>query len=43
MITGENTFNGDHFDIEGKHESSKDKKSFVLSFILQICGPYFNP
>ena len=26
-ITGENTFNGDHFEIEGNHELSKDKKT----------------
>ena len=26
-ITGKNTFNGYHFDIEGDHESSKDKKT----------------
>ena len=25
--TGENTFNGDYFGIEGKHESSKDEKT----------------
>ena len=27
MITGENTFNGDHFEIEGRHGSIKDKKA----------------
>ena len=26
-ITGENTFNGDLFDIDDNHESSKDKKT----------------
>ena len=35
-ITGENTFNGDHFDIEGNHESSKDKKSFVLGIFADL-------
>ena len=28
QITGENTFNGDHCEIEGNHESSKDEKVF---------------
>ena len=41
-ITGENTFNGDHFEIEGKHESSKDKKT-LFSIFLQILYRYFNP
>ena len=27
-IAGENTFNGDHFDIEGNHGSSKEEKTF---------------
>ena len=31
-ITGENTLNGDHFGIEGNHESSKDKKICVVFF-----------
>ena len=26
-ITGENIFNGDHFEIEGNHGSSKDEKT----------------
>ena len=41
-ITGENTFNGDHFEIEGNHESSKDEKTLFWVF-LQICDPCFNP
>ena len=41
-ITGESTFNGDHFEIEGKHESSKDKKTLFWIF-LQICYRYFKP
>ena len=35
-ITGENTFNGYHFEIEGNHESSKDKKNFVLSTFADL-------
>ena len=35
-ITSENTFNGYNFDIEGKHESSKGKKTLFWVF-LQIC------
>ena len=35
-ITGENTFNGDNFEIEGSHESSKDEKTLFCVF-LQIC------
>ena len=35
-ITGENTFNGDHFEIEGNHESSKDEKT-LFGVFLQIC------
>ena len=27
-ITGENTFNGDLFEIEDNHESSKDRKAW---------------
>ena len=41
-ITGENTFNGDDFEIEGSHESSKDEKTLFWVF-LQICYPCFNP
>ena len=40
-ITGKNTFNGDHFDIEGNHESSKDEESLFWVF-LQICDLCFN-
>ena len=39
-ITDENTFNGDHFEIEDNHESSKDEKSLFWVF-LQICDPCF--
>ena len=31
-ITGENTFNGDHFEIEDNHESNKDEKSLFWAF-----------
>ena len=41
-ITGVNTFNGDHFGIEGKHGSSKDQKTLFWVF-LQICDQCFNP
>ena len=41
-ITGENTFIGDHFEIEGNHESGKDKKTLFWVF-LQICYACFNP
>ena len=41
-ITGENTFNGDHFEIEGNHESIKDEKTLFWVF-LQICDQCFNP
>ena len=40
-ITGENTFNGNDFEIEGNHESSKDEKTLFWVF-LQICYPCFN-
>ena len=41
-IAGENTFNGDHFWIEGNPASSKDtKKLFVVFF--QISHQSFNP
>ena len=39
-ITGENTFNGDHFEIQGNHESSKDEKTLFCVF-LQICDRCF--
>ena len=33
-ITAENTFNGDHhFEIEGNHGSSKDKKTLFWVFL----------
>ena len=41
-ITGENTFNGDDFEIEGSHESSKDEKTLFWVF-LQICDQCFSP
>ena len=41
-ITGENTSNGDHFEIVGNYESSKDEKT-LFWVILQICYPRFNP
>ena len=41
-ITGENTFNGDHFQVEGNHKPSKDEKTLFWVF-LQICYRYFNP
>ena len=41
-ITGENTFNGDHFEIEGKHVSSKDEKILFWVF-LQIFDQCFDP
>ena len=31
-ITGKNTFNGDHFEIEGNNESSKDGKILFWFF-----------
>ena len=40
-ITGENTFNGDHFEIEGNHRSSKDEKILFWIF-LQISDQCFN-
>ena len=42
QITGENTFNGDHFEIEGNHGSSKYEKTLFWVF-LQICDQCFNP
>ena len=41
-ITGQSTFNGDHFGISGNHGSSKDEK-VLFSVILQICDQCFNP
>ena len=41
-ITGENSFNGDHFEIEGNHESSQDEKTLFWVF-LQIRDQSFNP
>ena len=35
-ITGENTFTGDHFEIEGNHGSNKDAEVFLWVF-LQTC------
>ena len=41
-ITGENSFNGDHFEIEDNHESSQDEKTLFWVF-LQIRDQSFNP
>ena len=41
-ITGENTFDGDHFEIEANHDSSQDKETLFLLF-LQICDQCLNP
>ena len=41
-ITCENTFNGDHFEIEGNHESGEDEGILFLVF-LQIFDLCFNP
>ena len=35
-ITGENTFNGDHFEIGGNHGSSKWEKIFVLGIFTDL-------
>ena len=40
--SGENAFHGYHFETEGNHESSNDKKTLFWIF-LQICDPCFNP
>ena len=40
-IIGENTFNGDHFQIEGNHGSSKSEETLLWIF-LQICDYCFN-
>ena len=34
--TGENTFNGYHFDLEGNYGSSKGKKNFVLDIFADL-------
>ena len=31
-ITGGNTLKGDHFEIEGNHESSKEQETLFLAF-----------
>ena len=41
-ITGENTFNGDHFDIGDNHGSSKNEKILFWVF-LQICDQCLRP
>ena len=41
-ITGENTFNGNNFDSEGNHGSSKDEKTLFWVFLM-IFDQYFNP
>ena len=41
-ITGENTFNGDNFEIEDNHESTEDDQT-LFCFFLQICDSCFNP
>ena len=35
-ITGGNSFNGNHFNIEGNHGSSKEKKNFVLGIFADL-------
>ena len=40
-ITGENTFNGDHFEIEANHDSINDEQTLFLVF-LRICDQCFN-
>ena len=40
-VIGENTFMVNDFDIEGNHDSSKDKETLILVF-LQICDQCFN-
>ena len=40
-ITGENTFNGDHFEIQGNHGSSKDEKTlfiYVFQALFRFCN-----
>ena len=41
-ITGENTFNGDHFEIETNHGPSKYEKTLLWVF-LQNCDQCINP
>ena len=41
-INDENTFNGDHLEIEGNHESSKHETT-LFGGLLQICDQCFNP
>ena len=41
-ITGENTFNADHFKIEANHDSINDQETLFLVF-SQICDQCFNP
>ena len=41
-ITDENTFNGDHFEIEVNRDSRKDENTLLWVF-LQIWYPCFNP
>ena len=35
-ITGENIFDGDHFEIEVNHESIESKKNFVLAIFADL-------
>ena len=42
QITGENTFNGNHFGTECNHESNDDEKTLFRVF-WQISDPWFNP
>ena len=41
-VTGEFTFNGDHFEIKGSHRSSKEGKT-LFYVVLQIFDRCFNP
>ena len=41
-INGENTFDGNHFEIKSNHEQSKDEKP-LFGLFLQICDQCFNP
>ena len=41
-INGENTFNGDHFEIEGNHALRKDEKTLFWVFLM-ICVQCYNP
>ena len=40
-ISCENTFNGDHFETEAKHDSSNDEETLFLVF-FKICDLCFN-